>query len=96
MAVHLSDRNAEMRLLLILKDVVGLKVMGCRFHRGLVGGVGVTLSHKVLGVWRFEGAEFHFWRSACGKTSLSAQSPEQVIAHTVQFASSHFNGRSLD
>ncbi|MFY0613426.1 MAG: hypothetical protein JXQ99_17970 [Hyphomicrobiaceae bacterium] len=90
MTLNLSDRNAEMRLLIALQNSAGLKAMGCRFHRGLVGGIGVTVSEHVLGTWRFDDKRFHFSPATGARSSRTVATPDQAIAQTIALASSQF------
>ena len=49
MSVYQSSRNAELELLKTLQAAQGLKVVGCRFYRGLVGGIGVSVPDRAIG-----------------------------------------------
>lgn len=91
MTVHLSNRNADMRLMLALQKSIGLKAMGCRFHRGLVGGISVTLSEEVLGIWCFEDSQYNFSTYVGGGVAASASSADQAIERTISIASSRFS-----
>jgi len=93
MAVHLSDRNAEMRLLFAFHNAIGLKAMGYQFHRGLVGGIAVLSSEQVLGTWRCDGGRFDFSRNEGGCTTMRASSIDQAISQTIALATSQFTDR---
>ena len=88
--VNAQPRNAELQALLALKKPVSLKVMGCRFDRGLTGAICVNVAGTAIGAWWYEHGQYHFAPVAYRKPELNAHSIEEVLVMTQALASSHF------
>lgn len=81
-----SNRNEEMRLLQALSASEGLKVLGCRFARGLTGGITVTIDGFSLGAWYVDGLRFRFSRVAHLRPERTALSVKDVLGQTTDMA----------
>ena len=57
-------RNSELAAMLALQESIELAFLGCRFDRGLVGSIAVTLGNYALGAWWFEYDRFQFATTA--------------------------------
>jgi hypothetical protein len=82
-------RNSELDLLLKLRNSTTLKYLGCRFDRGLVGSVTVSVSGHALGAWWYDSGDYCFAGIAYRPTTSRVQSIEEAIAMTQQRVSSH-------
>lgn len=85
-----SMKVAEFRALLALKNDVALKAVGCRFDRGLSGGVCMTLADRGFGCWWYEDSKFKFANVAHQRPYAIATSLEDVISQTRRIAINHF------
>ncbi|MEM6498472.1 MAG: hypothetical protein AAGB04_06625 [Pseudomonadota bacterium] len=92
MSAYQTSRNAEQELLKTLKAANGLKVMGCQFYRGLVGGIGVTVSNRALGIWRYDGVCFKFSPHAGEGAVTITASVDDALESTIAIATSSFLG----
>ena len=94
MYVYQSPRNAEMALLKVLQAGQGLKVMGCRFHRGLIGGVGVSVPNRALGLWRYKAGGFEFIPHSGEGVEARVQTVNDAVDCTVSIATWSYRNRS--
>lgn len=92
MSLYQTSRNAELELLKTLKSANGLKAMGCQFYRGLVGGIGVTVSNRALGIWRYDGTRFEFSPHAGEGAVNTTSSVGDALESTIAIATSSFLG----
>lgn len=81
-----ANRNEEMRLLQALNASEGLKVLGCRFARGLTGGVCMLVSGHALGAWYATNNGFRFSRIAHLRPERTATDIKDVVAQTAAMA----------
>ena len=93
MSVYQSSRNAELELLKTLQAAQGLKVVGCRFYRGLVGGIGVSVPDRAIGLWRHDGTSFEFVPYAGEGIGTRASTVDDAIARTISIATASFTGK---
>lgn|GEM_PF-3591825 len=91
-----QSRNAELQALIFLKDAISLRALGCRFERGLGGGVVVTCGGRGLGAWWYQNEQYNFAPMAHGKVQKTARTIDDIIRQTAALTTSHFlyRGRS--
>ena len=88
--MQMQPRNAELKALVSLKNSMILKTMGCRFDRGLSGGICVSMAGAGVGCWWYENELYNFARIAHQKPQFVATNVEQIIEETATFAHAHF------
>ena len=88
--MQVQPRNAELQALLSLQKAIKLKAMGCRFDRGPVGGVSVTLAGRGIGAWWYENGRYNFASIAYRTAEHSACTIDEVVAITATLANRHF------
>jgi hypothetical protein len=81
-------RNSELDLHIALRNSTGLKYLGCRFDRGLVGSITVNVSGHALGAWWDDAGNYCFSTVAYRPTTTKVQSVKEAIATTQLRASS--------
>lgn len=81
-----SSRNAELRLLLSLRGAVSLNYLGCRFDRGLVGGVIVSMADMPLGAWWYEQALYCYSTTAYQRPRIAVETIGEACEQTHQLA----------
>ena len=88
--MQMQPRNAELKALISLQNAISLKAMGCRFDRGLSGGICVTLAGAGVGCWWYENEAYSFARYAGQNPLIVASNVEELVAETANFAHAHF------
>ena len=81
--VRLSDRNREFEAQILLSRSTGLRLLGCRFERGLTGSIIVIVNNKPVGTWWYQDGAFHFSNEARAAGFVSARSASDVVSETV-------------
>ena len=82
-------RNRETAAMLALRSSIDLAFLGCRFERGLVGSVAVTLGKRALGAWWYQGDRFWFATTAFNHPEYDAFTVDQVVIVTNEIAAKH-------
>lgn len=92
--MHTETRAAELKALAALRDAISLKVIGCRFDRGLTRGIAVTMDRRGhnggWGAWWYEDGIYKFAADPSRAAQYTAQTPKDVVAKTMRMAVSHF------
>ena len=69
---------------------MSLRAMGCRFDRGLSGGICVTMAGDGIGCWWYENDSYNFARIAHQNPVLIAETVEEMVDQTSTYAHAHF------
>ena len=81
-----STRNTETRLCRLLQNSAGLKTLGCRFARGLTGGICVTIDGEASGAWWYDKGAYHFSFMAHRLPEYSVATANDVLGKTSEIA----------
>ncbi len=84
-----TKRNEEARLLWALKASAGLQCLGCKFHRGLTGGVVVTLKGRSIGIWKSKRSKFFFSETYLSEPVQAATRVDEALSITSRIAITH-------
>jgi hypothetical protein len=77
-----TKRNEEARLKHALQASAALSCLGCKFHRGLTGGIILTLGGRSIGIWKFEKSKFFFFETFLSEPVQSAEQVEDALSFT--------------
>lgn len=91
-----SPRNAELKLLIGLRSSTTLKYLGCRFDRGLVGGVTVTVRNHPLGAWWYDRERYCFSPIAYRPGQISVETVDQARDETQRLATANMTAETID
>lgn len=81
-----TKRNEEARLLWALQGSAGLQCLGCKFHRGLTGGIILTLKGRTIGIWKSESSKFFFSEAYLSEPVQAASCVEEALSITSHIA----------